>query len=58
MPKYSFIAEATDTLSPGETTSARGTLSAPSPEAARKTVETSLRSRGYEPTEDITVTPK
>ncbi|MEV5658145.1 hypothetical protein [Streptomyces sp. NPDC052291] len=58
MPKYSFTAEAADTLSPGETTSARGTLSAPSPEAARKTVETSLRSRGYEPTGDITVTPK
>ncbi|GHA97032.1 MULTISPECIES: hypothetical protein [Streptomyces] len=58
MPKYSFIAEAADTMAPGEITSARGTLTAPSPEAARKTVESSLRSRGYEPTEDITVTPK
>ncbi|WP_328894013.1 hypothetical protein [Streptomyces sp. NBC_00236] len=58
MPMYSFTADVADTLSPGGTTNARGTLSAPSPEAARKTVMTSLRSRGYEPTGDVTVTPK
>ncbi|MFD9842745.1 hypothetical protein [[Kitasatospora] papulosa] len=58
MPKYSFIAEVADTLAPGEITSARGTLTAPCPEAARKTVESSLRSRGYEATEHITITPK
>ncbi|MFI5701841.1 hypothetical protein ACIA78_17610 [Streptomyces xanthochromogenes] len=59
MPKYSFTAEnLTDTLTPGEVTSARGTLSAPSPEAAREAVEKSLRSRAYEPTGSVTVTPK
>ncbi|MFJ4842084.1 hypothetical protein [Streptomyces sp. NPDC088746] len=57
MPKYSFIADAADTLTPGETTSARGSLAAPSPEAAKKAVEKSLRSRGYKPT-DVTVTPQ
>ncbi|MFE9474423.1 hypothetical protein ACFYOR_25795 [Streptomyces griseofuscus] len=59
MPKYSFTAEKlADTLTPGETTSASGTLSASSPQAAKKAVERSLRSRGYEPTGTITVTPK
>ncbi|MFJ2177035.1 hypothetical protein ACIOHE_29590 [Streptomyces sp. NPDC087851] len=59
MPKYSFTAEGlADTLTPGEITSARGTLSAPSPQAAKKTIESSLRSRGYEPTGTITVTLK
>ncbi|MDQ0405710.1 hypothetical protein ABVB69_08170 [Streptomyces sp. NPDC000349] len=59
MPKFSFTAEKlADTLTPGQTTSARGTLSASSPEAAKKAVERSLRSRGYEPTGSITITPK
>ncbi|MFB8753332.1 hypothetical protein [Streptomyces parvulus] len=59
MPKFSFTAEKlADTLTPGQTTSARGTLSASSPQAAKKAVERSLRSRGYEPTGDITITPK
>ncbi|MZE51087.1 hypothetical protein GTY86_07125 [Streptomyces sp. SID5770] len=59
MPKYSFTAEKlTDTLTPGETTSVSGTLSASSPQAAKKAVERSLRSRGYEPTGPITVTQK
>ncbi|ALU95607.1 hypothetical protein WQO_21205 [Streptomyces globisporus C-1027] len=58
MPKYSFTAEGlADTLTPGETTTARGTLSASSPEAAKKAVEKSLRSRGYELTESISVAP-
>ncbi|MFD8834241.1 hypothetical protein [Streptomyces griseofuscus] len=57
VPKYSFTAERlADTLTPGETASASGTLNASSPQAARKTVERSLRSRGYEPTGDITIT--
>ncbi|MFF3612747.1 hypothetical protein [Streptomyces sp. NPDC002580] len=59
MPKYSFTAEElADTLTPGEVTSASGTLSASSPQAARKAVERSLRSRGYEPTGHITITQK
>lgn len=58
MPKYSFTAQAADTLTPGETTTATGTLSAPSPQAAQETVKKSLRTRGYEPTGSITVTPK
>jgi hypothetical protein len=59
MPKYSFTAEGlVDTLGPGESTRASGTLNASSPEAAKKVVESSLRSRGYEPTGTITVTPK
>ncbi|MFS8199298.1 hypothetical protein ACLVWQ_11495 [Streptomyces sp. CWNU-52B] len=59
MPKYDFTAEKlADTLAPGEITSARGTLSATSPQAARETVERSLRSRGYEPIGNITVTQK
>lgn len=59
MPKYRFTAERlADTLAPGETTSASGTLSASSPQAAKKAVERSLRSRGYEPTGDITITQK
>ncbi|MFF3759779.1 hypothetical protein [Streptomyces sp. NPDC002185] len=59
MPKYSFTAEKlADTLTPRKTTSASGTLSAPSPQAAKKAVERSLRSRGYEPTGPITVTQK
>ncbi|MGW0610251.1 hypothetical protein [Streptomyces sp. NPDC002788] len=59
MPKFSFTADRlADTLTPGETTSASGTLSASSPTAARKAVERSLRSRGYEPICDITITPK
>lgn len=58
MPKYSFTAEGlADTLTPGETTTARGTLSASSPEAAKKAVEKSLHSRGYELTESISVAP-
>ncbi|MFD3922506.1 hypothetical protein [Streptomyces sp. NPDC058595] len=57
MPKYRFTAEdLADTLNPGEITSASGTLSASSPEAAERAVEKSLRSRGYEPTANITVT--
>ncbi|MFD9970586.1 hypothetical protein ACFWYA_20935 [Streptomyces sp. NPDC059011] len=59
MPKYSFTAEElADTLTPGEITSASGTLSASSPQAAKEAVERSLRSRGYEPTGSITVTQK
>ncbi|MFE9398365.1 hypothetical protein [Streptomyces flavidovirens] len=59
MPKYTFTAEElADTLVPGEITSASGTLSASSPQAARKAVERSLRSRGYEPTGNITITQK
>ncbi|MEU9082486.1 hypothetical protein [Streptomyces sp. NPDC048357] len=59
MQEYSFtIKEVADTLTPGETTSVRGTLSAPSAEAAKKAVERSLRTRGYEATGAITVTPK
>jgi hypothetical protein len=59
VPKFSFTAEKlADTLIPGKTTSASGTLSASSPTAARKAVERSLRSRGYEPIGDITITQK
>ncbi|MFD3498596.1 hypothetical protein [Streptomyces sp. NPDC058678] len=59
MQKYSFTAEElADALAPGEITSASGTLSASSPQAAKKAVERSLRSRGYEPTGNITITPK
>lgn len=59
MQEYSFtVKEVADTLTPGETTSVRGTLSAPSAEAAKKAVEKSLRTRGYEATGSITVTPK
>ncbi|OPG07148.1 hypothetical protein B1R27_14655 [Streptomyces sp. GKU 895] len=59
MPKYSFTAEKlADTLALGEITSASGTLNAPSPQAAKKAVERSLRSRGYESTGDITITQK
>ncbi|MGW7588465.1 hypothetical protein [Streptomyces rubiginosohelvolus] len=59
MPKYSFTAEGlADTLTPGETATARGTLSASSPEAAKKAVEKSLRSRGYELTESVSVAPQ
>ncbi|MFI6204776.1 hypothetical protein ACIBAI_00015 [Streptomyces sp. NPDC051041] len=59
MPKYTFTAEKiADTLTRGESTSASGTLRAPSPQAARKAVERSLRSRGYEPTGTITITQK
>ncbi|WP_405797728.1 hypothetical protein [Streptomyces sp. NBC_01506] len=57
MPKYRFTAEdLADALNPGEITSASGTLSASSPQAAKKAVEKSLRSRGYEPTGNVTVT--
>jgi hypothetical protein len=59
VPKYSFTAEElADTLVSGEITSASGTLNASSPQAAREAVERSLRSRGYEPTGDITITQK
>jgi hypothetical protein len=59
VPKFSFTAEKiADTLTPGRTTSASGTLTASSPTAARKAVERSLRSRGYEPVGAITITPK
>ncbi|MFI2225441.1 MULTISPECIES: hypothetical protein [Streptomyces] len=59
MPKYRFTAEElTDTLTPGEITSASGTLSASSPQAAKEAVERSLRSRGYEPIGTITITQK
>ncbi|MFF9275020.1 hypothetical protein [Streptomyces griseosporeus] len=59
MPKYSFTADKlADTLTPGAFTSARGTLNASSPTAAKKAVERSLRSRGYEPIGDITITQK
>ncbi|MER6036515.1 hypothetical protein ABT133_21790 [Streptomyces sp. NPDC001835] len=59
MPKYSFTAEKlADTLTPGELTSASGTLSASSPQAAKKAVKRSLRSRGYEPIGNITITQK
>ncbi|WCD89610.1 hypothetical protein KPP03845_106031 [Streptomyces xanthophaeus] len=59
MQKYNFTAEKlADTLNPGEIASARGTLSAPSVEAAKRAVEKSLRSRGYEPTGSITITLK
>ncbi|MEV7077262.1 hypothetical protein AB0N88_01715 [Streptomyces sp. NPDC093516] len=58
MPRYSFTAEAADILTPGEVTNASGTLSASSPQAAEKAVERSLRSRGYEPTGNITITQK
>ncbi|MFH8617887.1 hypothetical protein ACH4E8_22840 [Streptomyces sp. NPDC017979] len=60
MPKYRFTAEKlVDTLAPGATTStASGTLNASSPHAAKETVERSLRSRGYEPSGDITITQK
>ncbi|WP_406484726.1 hypothetical protein [Streptomyces microflavus] len=61
MQEYSFTAEGlVDTLTPGEATptSASGSLKASSPEAAKKTIERSVRSRGYEPTGRITVTPK
>ncbi|MFG2281199.1 hypothetical protein ACGFNQ_21200 [Streptomyces asoensis] len=59
MPKFSFTADKiADTLTPGRTTSANGTLSASSPTAARKAVERGLRSRGYEPIGDITITQK
>ncbi|MFD5415750.1 hypothetical protein [Streptomyces nojiriensis] len=59
MRKYSFaVEEVADTLTPGEFTSVRGTLSAPSVEAAKVAVEKSLRSRGYEPTGSITIAPK
>jgi hypothetical protein len=56
---YVFTAERlADTLTPGEITQASGTLRASSPQAARKAVERSLRSRGYEPTGTITITQK
>ncbi|WP_406427744.1 hypothetical protein [Streptomyces sp. NBC_00147] len=59
MPKYSFTAEKlADTLAPGEVTSASGTLNASSPQAAKKAVERSLRSRGYEATGNITITQR
>jgi hypothetical protein len=59
VPKYSFTAEElADALVPGEITSASGTLNASSPQAAKKAVERSLRSRGYEPTGNITITQK
>ncbi|CAD5959182.1 MULTISPECIES: hypothetical protein [unclassified Streptomyces] len=59
MQEYRFTAEGlVDALTPGETTSASGSLKASSPEAAKKTIEGSVRSRGYEPTGRITVTPK
>jgi hypothetical protein len=58
MPKYHFTAEAADTLTPGETTTASGTLTASSPQAAEEAIERSLRSRGYETTGNTTVTPK
>ncbi|WP_432247651.1 hypothetical protein ACRAR1_06765 [Streptomyces sanyensis] len=59
MPKYTFTAEKLhDTLAPGETTSASGTLRASSPQAARKAVERSLRSRGYKETGNLTITPQ
>ncbi|MFE5524333.1 hypothetical protein ACFQ9Q_42420 [Streptomyces virginiae] len=59
MRKYSFaVEEVADTLNLGETTSVRGTLKAPSVEAARTAVEKSLRSRGFEATGSITITPK
>ncbi|MFH8467399.1 hypothetical protein [Streptomyces sp. NPDC017991] len=59
MPKYTFTAEKlADTLTPGEITSASGTLSATSQQAAKQAVERSLRSRGYELTGNITITQK
>ncbi|MFD7065917.1 hypothetical protein ACFV97_01620 [Streptomyces sp. NPDC059913] len=59
MQTYRFIVEnLADTLTPGESASVRGTLRASSPVAARTAVEKSLRSRGYELTGPITVTPK
>ncbi|MFI1570847.1 hypothetical protein ACH4VQ_08445 [Streptomyces anulatus] len=59
MQEYRFTAEGlVDTLPPGEITSASGSLKASSPEAAKKTIERSVRSRGYEPTGRITITPK
>ncbi|MFJ4619749.1 hypothetical protein [Streptomyces sp. NPDC088812] len=59
MPKCSFTAEEiADPLTPGESTSASGTLSASSPQATKKAVERSLRSRGYEPIDKITITQK
>ncbi|MFE3016702.1 hypothetical protein [Streptomyces sp. NPDC059256] len=58
MPTYHFHAERlVDTLTPGEITSAQGTLTASSPQAAEEAAERSLRSRGYEPT-GITITQK
>ncbi|MFD4653814.1 hypothetical protein [Streptomyces sp. NPDC058441] len=59
MPMYRFTAEGlADTLVPGEITSASGTLSASSPQAAKKAVESSLRGRGYDPVGSITITQK
>ncbi|MFI5994353.1 hypothetical protein ACIBAC_21255 [Streptomyces sp. NPDC051362] len=59
MPKYSFtVEELADALVPGEVPSASGTLTAASPQAARKAVERSLRSKGHEPTDEITITQK
>jgi hypothetical protein len=59
VPKYAFTAEKlADALNPGEVTSASGTLSESSPQAAKKVVERSLRSRGYELTGPITITQK
>jgi hypothetical protein len=59
VPKYAFTAEKlADALTPGEVTSASGTLRASSPQAAKKAVERSLRSRGYELTGHITITQK
>jgi hypothetical protein len=59
VPRYSFTAEKlVDTLTSGEITSASGTLTASSPQAAKETVERSLRSRGYEPRGGITISQK
>ncbi|RKN07279.1 hypothetical protein [Streptomyces radicis] len=57
MPKYRFTAETlVDTLYPGETASASGTLTAASPQAAKAMVEDASHDRGYEPTGNITIT--
>ncbi|MGW2340606.1 hypothetical protein [Streptomyces sp. NPDC001661] len=56
MPKYYFIAEnLTATRTSATYGNASGTVFASSPEDARKTVERSLRSKGYEPTGGIKI---
>ncbi|MFD7294765.1 hypothetical protein ACFV9W_15895 [Streptomyces sp. NPDC059897] len=56
MQKYYFIAEnLTATRASATYGNACGTVYASSPEAARKTVERSLRSQGYEPTGGIKI---
>ncbi|MFE1111275.1 hypothetical protein ACFW5U_36075 [Streptomyces rochei] len=58
MPKYHFNAvKLADLLAPGYVRNANGTLTASSQQAAKKAVERSLRSRGYDPTTGtITIT--